>query len=1126
MSKTHDAGVVTAYGAAVRGGYTGTYEEFCTQQAEYAEHAREMEQAVRDVEDIKSSVESSVFEAENYANSASAAATRSSESASNASNYAISASQSANSASSSANTASQSAASAQTSANDAEEAEQSAQGYAQSAERSAESAAGLLANVYTKPEIDSAISKINGSLGDVKADLDATNNDLRKMVGNIPSAWVQGGMYVGTGIEYPTSSIIRTPFIKVEPGDTIYFDNPDTSLMVTVLEFANNTPTSAGVNERLAVTGVTSISNRVTLSGTTNYIRLQMGTSNTLKGDDVLVYTKHNVVFDRITEASEAIKNEMNGKFASEPIIPIIWEQGRLSTSGTLVTSAYVIRSKDFIYVDDKRRSISVMFGDYALPDVAGITNMSCIIFEYSAIDPITLADYYEYKKRDGNFVHNFAQGTVAFKVTLAYMQNNTALITPDKGYLITPMWAKDGLTQELSGKQDALTFDDVPTSSSSNPVKSGGVYSAVAGATSAIADVKSTLDATNNDISKLIGNISCTWAQGAMYATTGIEYSSNSVIRTPFVKVTPGDKIYFENPDTTLSISVFEFASDTTTASGTNERLALQSATSLVKSLTLGSSTNYIRLQMSTGNTLKGDDVLVYVKNGVVFESIDGVNSAISSEPVIPILWEQGRLSTAGELVPSNYAIRSNDFIQIDNIRRSVSVLFGDYDLPSGSSGLQCIIFEYTSTNPVALDNYYPYNKLDGNVRHTFAQNTVAFKITIGYLSSDTYTLSPDKGYLITPMWAKDGLTVLQDWDYGKYTNLVWETGRLTATGDETNANPPRIRTEYIYIHGIKKLLINAPDNTQFTYNWFGRDKGFIIADSYTMGAMKSSNRTIVDIPSNAYYLRLVVGKLDNSAITTTYGNDISVFNFEACSNGEIINNPPMLSIMDDDGFIKFYTDLYPILADRKVPACSAVIVGQVGLNANRMTWAQIEEMYQNGIEIISHTYSHWPDSNDYPVNVLANDYQKAINVLHMHGIDSHDLGVLPQSSGTIGRFRDAAKQTYKGIFVNGEVTNHKGFDPYSIRRYKIGNNTTTHYDIDALKALIDTLISGWMILSLHTSTADGWVDGTGEGSSAYIIGQAIDYALSKGIPIVTCECGFKTYSTEWNCTQVPDYK
>lgn len=36
------------------------------------------------------------------------------------------------------------------------------------------------------------------------------------------------------------------------------------------------------------------------------------------------------------------------------------------------------------------------------------------------------------------------------------------------------------GVAQALDGKQDALTFDNVPTSGSSNPVKSGGVYTAL----------------------------------------------------------------------------------------------------------------------------------------------------------------------------------------------------------------------------------------------------------------------------------------------------------------------------------------------------------------------------------------------------------------------------------------------------------------------------------------------------------------------------------------------------------------------------------------------------------------------------------------------------------------------
>ena len=47
---SYNAGIVTAYGAAVRGGYTGTYEQFCAQQANYAASAAAVEQAKQDAE--------------------------------------------------------------------------------------------------------------------------------------------------------------------------------------------------------------------------------------------------------------------------------------------------------------------------------------------------------------------------------------------------------------------------------------------------------------------------------------------------------------------------------------------------------------------------------------------------------------------------------------------------------------------------------------------------------------------------------------------------------------------------------------------------------------------------------------------------------------------------------------------------------------------------------------------------------------------------------------------------------------------------------------------------------------------------------------------------------------------
>ena len=50
MAERYDAGIVTAYGAAVRGGYTGTYDEFCAQQAGYAQNAAAVEQAKSDAQ--------------------------------------------------------------------------------------------------------------------------------------------------------------------------------------------------------------------------------------------------------------------------------------------------------------------------------------------------------------------------------------------------------------------------------------------------------------------------------------------------------------------------------------------------------------------------------------------------------------------------------------------------------------------------------------------------------------------------------------------------------------------------------------------------------------------------------------------------------------------------------------------------------------------------------------------------------------------------------------------------------------------------------------------------------------------------------------------------------------------
>lgn len=64
------------------------------------------------------------------------------------------------------------------------------------------------------------------------------------------------------------------------------------------------------------------------------------------------------------------------------------------------------------------------------------------------------------------------------------------ALTQDGKGIVFT---FRDGTTQTItptdSGKQDVLTFDNVPTQNSSNPVKSGGVFSAIGTVADAVAE-------------------------------------------------------------------------------------------------------------------------------------------------------------------------------------------------------------------------------------------------------------------------------------------------------------------------------------------------------------------------------------------------------------------------------------------------------------------------------------------------------------------------------------------------------------------------------------------------------------------------------------------------------------
>lgn len=238
----------------------------------------------------------------------------------------------------------------------------------------------------------------------------------------------------------------------------------------------------------------------------------------------------------------------------------------------------------------------------------------------------------------------------------------------------------------------------------------------------------------------------------------------------------------------------------------------------------------------------------------------------------------------------------------------------------------------------------------------------------------------------------------------------------------------------------------------------------------------------------------------------------------------------PPqvMLTIIDDDGHSKFYSDLLPIIEAKHVPITSAVICKRIDTSTGAyMTWAQVQECHLAGADIVSHTYEHiTPENviaNSVTVDELVEDYQRAYNDLSVHGIISPSL-VFNNDSAKYGKQQKAAKQVYDYAFSNQtvhlnndnltDVINHRGTTaPYNIKRCDVTPTTGTNGQvrtIDQLKDMIDKLVlngEGWLIWMTHTSSGD-WPNDSSEASK---LASAIDYALAQGVKIVSCMTGIK---------------
>lgn len=190
----------------------------------------------------------------------------------------------------------------------------------------------------------------------------------------------------------------------------------------------------------------------------------------------------------------------------------------------------------------------------------------------------------------------------------------------------------------------------------------------------------------------------------------------------------------------------------------------------------------------------------------------------------------------------------------------------------------------------------------------------------------------------------------------------------------------------------------------------------------------------------------------------------------------------PALLTIIDDDGSIRFLTDIVPMIEKLGVPIATAVSPSRVYSGEPRwMDWDDIAQCHERGAEILSHTYMHYTGTEIRRISdeQIVEYYQKARDELLSRGYPGGDILVYSSSTGNIARVQADAAKVYKcGIKIGGSTVNDAWSPRYALSRFRLDYAATEGREDwcqSDILSFIDQVADrgGWEIFMFHTSNA-----------------------------------------------------
>ena len=215
--------------------------------------------------------------------------------------------------------------------------------------------------------------------------------------------------------------------------------------------------------------------------------------------------------------------------------------------------------------------------------------------------------------------------------------------------------------------------------------------------------------------------------------------------------------------------------------------------------------------------------------------------------------------------------------------------------------------------------------------------------------------------------------------------------------------------------------------------------------------------------------------------------------------------NSKPMITWIEDDGNVGFYTKLKPFAEKYDIPfSCSIITSRELG--GRYMTLEQMQEMSDLGCEFVSHTHSHNINKKLTQMTEEELHYEFSISKQILESLGFNHNAVVYPFGAENEVVREIAIQYYDIGIDNsdgglGEIVS-KNFDRYKVKR------VSAQWDnIEEIFEKIDEAAEKglWIIMMSHVDQGEWYSDER--------IEDIIEYALDAGLEFVTAEEGFKQF-------------